>query len=281
MTPETHTLTIHGSQTKYWIYNPHQNRTILAVHGFRGNHLGLQYIVEHLPQYRIIIPDLPGFGQSLPMSERIHNIQGYCDFVVNFMSELNLSPVVLLGHSFGSLIAAQLAADSPNLFTELILINPISASPRAGFQIIPSKLVETYYWLTTNLTEKWSQRLLGSRNFSRLMSLTLSRTHDPKIRRLVYAHHLADANQPYHHRKPIAESFAASLQHTTLDHAHRITLKTLIIAGTQDPLVPMSKQQQLHHTVVDSQLILIPKVGHLIHLETPLEAANSISTFLG
>jgi len=273
-------LDIFGSQTKYWVYHPTQPQTIFMLHGFRGNHQGLKYIIAGLSGYRIVVPDLPGFGESLPMTDRPHDIDGYSDFARQFMKLTGLTHPVLLGHSFGTIVAAHLAAREPELFSKLILINPIIVSPRTGAKGAITKLVEAYYWLGTNTSDDFSQWVLGSRLFNRSMSLSLSRTSDPALRRLVYQHHLGDLDQAQHPRA-IAESFAASITKTALDDAARIHLETLLIAGEQDPIASADSQRQLQAAISRSRLILIPKVGHLVHLETPAAASDAISDFLG
>lgn len=280
MTSIERELKIFGSRTKYWIYNEGAPQKIVAVHGFRGNHSGLKYILAGLDEFEIVVPDLPGFGESLPMTERAHNIAGYSDFVVDFTTKMNLSGSTLLGHSFGTIVAAHVASHHAELFTRLILINPISISPGKGIISKPAtKLVEAYYWLGLHLPETTGQRVLKSRAYNRLMSLTLIRTGDPATKKLVYSHHLGDLEQPHHHQA-IGEAFAASITKTALDDAAHITLPTLIIAGEQDPIVPLPAQRKLHAGIAKSQLIVVPKVGHLIHLETPAAAATAISQFL-
>ena len=278
--PAASSLTLFGSQVKYWVYHPEQARTILMVHGFRGNHLGLKYIIARLPGYRIVMPDLPGFGESEPMTTRAHDIAGYSDFIREFTNAVGLINPVLLGHSFGTIIATHVAAREPARYAKLILMNPIAISPRSGLQAPVTKLVEAYYWLGTTTPDAWSRRILGSRTFSRLMSLSLSRTRDPELRRLVYTHHLEDLSQPQR-RKVIAESFAASITKTALDDAAHITQETLIIAGQLDPIAPPPAQARLQRTITGSRLIYLPKVGHLVHLETPAPAAEAIASFIG
>jgi pimeloyl-ACP methyl ester carboxylesterase len=66
-----------GSTTRYWDYGPQDaSVTIIAVHGFRGEHHGLEPVIAHLSAtgagveaIRVINPDLPGFGASTPMTE--------------------------------------------------------------------------------------------------------------------------------------------------------------------------------------------------------------------
>ncbi|HIY64770.1 MAG TPA: alpha/beta hydrolase, partial [Candidatus Agrococcus pullicola] len=55
---------VDGVATVWFEYGPESGRPLAFVHGFRGDHHGLETIAAHLPGYRILIPDLPGFGES-------------------------------------------------------------------------------------------------------------------------------------------------------------------------------------------------------------------------
>nr|BFF14075.1 hypothetical protein GCM10025699_53780 [Microbacterium flavescens] len=63
-------VAVSGSATRYWTYEPSGSEearvTVVAVHGFRGDHHGLEPVVAHLTGVRVIMPDLPGFGESSP-----------------------------------------------------------------------------------------------------------------------------------------------------------------------------------------------------------------------
>src|SRR5690606_19619659 len=73
-----HTVEVLGSRTRYWEYGPADApRTIVAVHGYRGDHHGLEPVVVRLPGVRVVSPDLPGFGASTPMTGARHSVDGY------------------------------------------------------------------------------------------------------------------------------------------------------------------------------------------------------------
>lgn len=273
-------ISICGSQVHYWTYGPATARTILMVHGFRGNHIGLLKIIASLKDYRVIVPDLPGYGVSTPMTELPHDVTGYSAFVKALIVELQLDRPVLLGHSFGSIIASHVAATEPDLVSELILVSPIAVSPRAGINRPFAKLVEGYYWLSTHLPEPLAARVIMSKTFNRLQSLTLARTQDRRTRRAIYRHHLGDLEFAQN-RRVIGESFVDSIAKTAADEADRIPNRTLLVAGEKDTLSPSKYQRRLHARLAQSTLVLVPHVGHLVHLETPSEAARAIDEFLG
>lgn len=272
-------ISICGSEVHYWTYGPAAGRTILMVHGFRGNHVGLLKIIAGLEGYRVIVPDLPGYGLSTPMTEFAHDVTGYSAFVKALIAELQLHRVVLLGHSFGSIIAAHVAATEPALVSELILVSPIAGSPRAGISRPLARLVEGYYWLTAHLPEPLAERVIMSKTFNRLMSLTLTKTRDRQTRRAIYRHHLGDL-EFVQDRRVIAESFPDSVAKTAADEAEHIPHRTLLVAGENDPISPAEYQRRLDDRLAQSTLVLIPRVGHLVHLETPSEAARAIDEFL-
>src|SRR3954470_8272537 len=101
------TVVLDGGTVAFWTYEPLQvtpeTRTILVVHGFRGDHHGLLRVADQLTDMRLVMPDLPGFGGSAPFPAGGHSVPAYGRFLSSFMAALGLgADTVLLGHSFGS-----------------------------------------------------------------------------------------------------------------------------------------------------------------------------------
>jgi len=64
-------LQLFGSRTRYWEYGtPQTGPTIVVVHGYRGDHHGLEPVVNLLEDFHVISPDLPGFGEMTWKSSR-------------------------------------------------------------------------------------------------------------------------------------------------------------------------------------------------------------------
>ncbi len=272
-----HTIKLFGSTVRYWEYNPEKRTTIVMIHGFRGTHHGLQYIVDHLPQYRIIAPDLPGFDASSPMHERQHTIRGYRDFVEAFIVALQLKKPYLLGHSFGTIVVAATAAHSPKLIKKLIMINTI-ASPASKAAL--AWAAEFYYWLGQRLPEKPARALLGNPVIIKFMSHTLTTTRDKAMRATIHQQHLRHFST-FRDRRALDQAFRASMSHTAMQYADDIHVPTLLIAGEQDAIAPPEGQERLLSRLSDGTLVTIKGVGHLIHYEKPAEAAAAIRRFIG
>lgn len=283
------TLTHAGARVHYWEYLPdiptaeprdEPARTMLVVHGFRGDHHGLLRVVEALPEMHIIMPDLPGFGISEPFPDGGHDIPGYADFVEGFLDALELpADTVLLGHSFGSIVASHFVATHPGRVSPLILVNPIASPALEGPKGVLSKLALGYYVASARLPEALGLALLRSRIVVRLMSVTMAKTRDKALRRFIHGQHDAYFSS-FANRDMLLESFRASIAGTVRQVAARLELPVLLVAGADDDIAPLPTQHRLLELLPDGELSVIPGVGHLIHYETPKEAARAIRSFL-
>ncbi len=105
-----HSIAINGKKAYYWKSETKKQQTILFLHGFPGNHLGLIDLAEHLASgYNIVMIDLPGCGQSENMAGA-HTAATYSEWLADFMAATGLESVILLGHSFGARLATYFLA---------------------------------------------------------------------------------------------------------------------------------------------------------------------------
>ncbi|UXM89959.1 alpha/beta fold hydrolase [Paenarthrobacter sp. JL.01a] len=275
---------VDGSTVAYWIYEPVSvtpgTRTILVIHGFRGDHHGLLRVADQLPEMRIIMPDLPAFGSSEPFVGDEHTVERYGDFITGFMAALDLGPnTVLLGHSFGSIIASHFAAAHPGAVYPLILINPIAAPALEGPKGIMTKLAVLYYQASAKLPRRLGLAVLRNRAIVRIMSVTMAKTKDKELRRFIHGQHDAYFSA-FADRKSLLESFKASVSGNVADVAEQLHLPVLLVAGEKDEIATLPSQHKLMERLPDATLEVIPGVGHLIHYETPVPAAAAIRAFL-
>ena len=273
-----------GADTAVFTYEPSPADdaapTILAVHGFRGTHHGLLRVVDQLPGVRLVMPDLPGFGESGVLPSGEHSVEGYGRWLGSLADELGLGPdTVLLGHSFGSIVAAHFAAAHPGRFRRLVLVNPISAPALEGPAGIARRRAELYYWSAAKLPESAGAALLRSRAVVRVMSGIMAKTKDPNLRAFIHAQHHAHFSE-FANRASLLESFKASISHHAAETADGLDLPVLLIAGEKDEVADLADVRRFHERCADSRLTVIPGVGHLIHYETPEPAAAAIEEFL-
>lgn len=275
---------VDGARIAYWVYEPAEvtteTRTILVVHGFRGDHHGLLRVADQLTDMRLIMPDLPGFGSSAAFAGTGHSVAGYSQFLGGFMAALGLgADTVLLGHSFGSIIASHFVAANPGAVAELILVNPIAAPALEGPKGLMTKLAVLYYEAAARLPQRLGLALLRSQAIVRVMSVTMAKTGDKDIRRFVHAQHSAYFSS-FADRESLLQAFKASVGSNVTEVAGDLTLPVLLIAGEKDEIAMLADQYKLAARLPDGRLEVIPGVGHLIHYETPEPAARYIRRFL-
>jgi pimeloyl-ACP methyl ester carboxylesterase len=272
-----HDIELLGGSTRYWEYGtPRTGPTIVVVHGYRGDHHGLEPVVDLLPDFHILSPDLPGFGESTPMTEERHTISGYGAWLRAFVAALGLGPdAILLGHSFGSIVVAHAVADGLPAHG-VILVNPIADDPAKVTGIGATRF---YYAVARVLPERAARAWLGNWLVVRGMSVKLAKTRDRALRRFIHGQHHAYFSR-FGSRASIVEGFDASLSTTVGAVAGRIAQPVLLVAGELDEVAPLAGQFELLEAFPDARLDVIPGVGHLVHYETPAAAAAAIRAFV-
>lgn len=275
---ERHEADVLGGTTAYWVYGPADaESTIVAVHGFRGEHHGLEPVVAHLPGVRVISPDLPGFGETAPVPGRTHDLDLYAEWLDAFVGAV-APGAVILGHSFGSIVVS--AAVARGLPTpRVILVNPIGAPALEGPRGILTRLAVFYYWAGAKLPKGLGEALLRNGLIVRVMSVSMAKTKDPGIRRFVHDQHDTYFSR-FADRDVLHDAFVASVSHDVREAAPRISQPTLLVAAQRDDITPIEAERRLATMFPDAELVEIPDVGHLIHYETPAAAADAITRFL-
>lgn len=297
--------------TRYWQYGkgmgsgtfPEGCYPVLLVHGFRGDHHGLEiianYLLKLIPNVSIISPDLPGFGRSgdLPESAQGKNTQGedsidaYVTWLNDFVEHTNPLglPLHVVGHSFGSILTSAFAAAHPTSLARLSLINPISEPALEGRQRVTSRLASLYYRAGAALPEKIGYPLLRSQLITRLSSEVMMRTKDRAMRRFINGQHAAYFGS-FGSRRGVLSAYEASIAHTAAEYAAAIRVPVQMLVAEDDDLGTPETARAMYATLTSrdmpapsagarERLDMIPEVGHLIHYETPHLAAELIADF--
>jgi pimeloyl-ACP methyl ester carboxylesterase len=275
---ERHEVAVGGGATAYWVYGPADAATtVIAVHGFRGEHHGLEPVVAHLPDVRVISPDLPGFGETAPLPGIRHDLDAYAAWLREFAA--SVAPgAVILGHSFGSIVVS--AAVAGGLETpRVVLVNPIGAPALEGPRGLLTRLAVFYYWAGARLPDKVGTALLRNGLIVRVMSESMAKTKDADLRSFIHDQHDTYFSR-FADRDVLHDAFLASVSHDVREFAPDIAQPTLLVAAVRDDITPIEAERRLVKLFPSAELVEIPDVGHLIHYETPAPAAEAIRRFL-
>lgn len=251
--------------------------TLIMIHGFRGTHHGLQLIADHLSDYDIIIPDLPGFAAGDHLES--YDLDSYVSWLNQYIKSLNLKePPFLLGHSFGSIICSAYAAKYSDTIEKLILVNPIGAPALEGPRAVLTKLALFYYWTGRKFPARLARKWLSAKPVVAIVTVSMTKTKDKTLRRFIHDQHFRYFSL-FHDMKSLSEAFTTSISNNVRDFAYRVSVPTLLIVGEKDDITPLTKQHELRGLFNDATIKVIKNVGHLTHYETPDQVAALIQEF--
>src|SRR5699024_6308543 len=140
---------------------------------------------------------------------------------------------VLMGHSFGTTIAASHIAKHQRQWAGLVLSAPISDSVFSGPMLAGASAVELYYRLSQALPERAAHALLRSEAILELTNLTMIVETDPAVQQYVRDQHRQFFGS-YADRQTLLEAYWASSRHTVSDYARDLHLPVALLPGTQD-----------------------------------------------
>ncbi len=104
---------------------------VLLIHGLGGSIESWTNNIEELAKtMRVFAIDLPGFGQS-DKPKISYTIEFFRDFIVDFLKQLQIGKISMVGSSLGGHIAAEITINRPALAEKLVLTSPAGTLPRS------------------------------------------------------------------------------------------------------------------------------------------------------
>jgi pimeloyl-ACP methyl ester carboxylesterase len=274
-----HTIRVDGVNSVYYEYPAvtDSSITLIMVHGYRGNHHGLEAIAAGLSKYRVLIPDLPGFGESEALSVA-HSIETYSNWLNGFIEALGLEREVhLMGHSFGSLVVGFYATQhSPQ---SVSLVNPVSTPALEGPRAALTNLTKIYYLLAAFAPKFAGEWLLRNKISVMVMSIVMAKTKDKELRRWIHNQHISNFSD-FASVRVAVEGYEASISTDLSKLAAQIAAPVLIVSATLDDITDIESQRRVSNLYQKLTYKEIQDVGHLVHYEAPAQAAEYISDFL-
>jgi pimeloyl-ACP methyl ester carboxylesterase len=242
-----------GTRVGYRLIDRGSPDAVLMLHGLGGDRRGLLELAELLPDVTVVLPDLPGYGESEPLPEP-HTLAAYARFVTGFRMELSrrpgLNPCHLLGHSLGASIALVHAAgvhraDAMGL-RSLCLLNPVSTAKN-----LSAALGKTYYQIAAHVPAPFARFWLTSRPAVHLADLSVLRTKDRRRRRLI----LEQDYENYRRASVPAmiESFLSCSDTPFEALAADIAAPALLVTGDRDGIAPAVSASQLARRMPDGR----------------------------
>jgi pimeloyl-ACP methyl ester carboxylesterase len=244
--------------------------TFVLIHGFLANTFSFRKLFPLLKEkYDTYAIDLPGFGKS-KKSDRFHySYQNYSQLLIEFIHQLELKNVILVGHSMGGQISLYTAKQAPELINRLILIGCSGYLQRAG----KHQVWLSYLPLSRNFVKWWIKR----------------HKVEDILRTTVYNASCIDKEMIEAYEKPVLESgFCDTLLgllryregDLSTEDLRKVQQPALLIWGEEDKIVPVRTGLKLAEDIVHSTFVALPEAGHQVMEEKPTQVFAEIEKWL-
>jgi pimeloyl-ACP methyl ester carboxylesterase len=234
-----------------------RGRPLLVLHGADEAGIWLRCLADLAARHDVIAPEHPGYGIS-DMPDWLDTVADLANFYLDFLDELDLTGVDLVGFDLGGWIAAELAVRDTRRIASLTLVGA------AGIHVEGVDGVDPFL-----------------------------RTDEQRIRDLFHDPGRAD-EMVQRLRRPELEEIGLRNQTTTArliwqprgydphlhKWLHRIQLPTLLVWGANDRVYPQEYAFAYQRLIPGASVVLIPDCGHLPQVEQPHAFVAALESFL-
>ena len=223
---------------------------LLFLHGANGAPVVLPFMEKLAQRFDVLIPEHPGYGKS-DEPEWLENIHDIAYFYLDFLKQLNLKNVTVVGSSMGGWIAMEMAVRDTSRLKSLVLSSPAGiAAPgvRAAdiFLLAPEEMVRNLF-----LDQKLAEARLAQPED---IDISLKNRHTTA--RLAWEPRLHDPYLP--------------------KWLHRIDVPVKIVWGRQDRILPVAFADVYRKLLPKADISIIESCGHLPYAEKPDEFVEII-----
>jgi 3-oxoadipate enol-lactonase len=241
-------------------------RPVVLIHGYPFNRsLWSEQIIALSQSYRVIVPDLRGFGET-DSTEGPATMNRMAQDVVELMDQLEIPRAVIGGLSMGGYVALAFYKQFPSRVRSLILADTrAQADTEEGKQTRAQQAEKALSEGMAGIADAMLPKLL---------------TPDTVSKRPEIVMHVRDMML-----KTKPEGAAAALRgmaeredQTPL--LSQISAPTLIIVGAEDAITPVADSETMHRAVPDSRLVVLENAGHVSNLERTEQFNDALLEFL-
>jgi pimeloyl-ACP methyl ester carboxylesterase len=214
---------------------------LLFLHGASGAPVVMPFMEKLAQRFDVLVPEHPGYGKS-DEPEWLENIHDVAYFYLDFLKQLNLRNVTIVGSSMGGWMAMEIAVRDTSRLKSLVLVSPAGiaapgARPADIFLMPPEVLVRNLF-----VDQKLAEARLAAPED---VDVALKNRHTTA--RLAWEPRLHDPFLP--------------------KWLHRIDVPVKIIWGREDRILPVGISKELKRLMPGAELHVMDNVGHLPHAE--------------
>jgi pimeloyl-ACP methyl ester carboxylesterase/putative sterol carrier protein len=250
---------------------------VIALHGLGGTKMSMLPLVPTIaPSHRLVVPDLPGHGESDKPVSTDYTPRMYARVVRKLMDALDMERAIVIGNSLGGRVALELVVRSPDRVRALGLLAPAVPGFRAryvlGFtRVIPTEVGAVPFPLRERWMKAAVRRLMGDPSAMPESGYEVAAEEFIRIYRAPQAR-MAFFDTLRHILTEAPKPFWARMRH--------VRVPVQIVWGTADRLVPVRLAPKLAQELPDARLLILPRVGHVPQFEATATTAEALTTFM-
>jgi 3-oxoadipate enol-lactonase len=241
---------------------------IILIHGHPFDHsMWDPQIIAFSKNYRVIAPDLRGYGKSNLPDPANTSFEDYATDVLRLADYLEVDSFHLAGLSMGGQVIMEIYRQAPSRVKSLIL-------------------ADTFASLDTP-----EARQARDESAQRLEKEGMNGYAEEAIYKMLKSDHVASMPEVSAHvlkmmkmMSPVAAATAMRARSGRIDYLNqvlpKINVPTLIIVGRQDEFTPVAKAEEMQQKLQNSRLVIIEDAGHMPNLEHPGEFNKALLGFL-
>ena len=252
-------------------------RTVMLFHGMNFGGFYFSGLIDVLrgQGFRVVVPDQIGFGRS---SKPVipYNFHDMALNSRNLLQALGIAKVTVIGHSMGGMLTARFAASFPDIVERAVIYNPIGLKdPRYDR---PWTSADDAYKRTMAQTndQRWQGFYATIHRYFQTPG-AWKQEYEQYVR-ILYAPTLS-SDWP---RLAMVRSIYQQI--TYLDPVDydwpKIKMRTLVIGGDKDTPDFPERARHIAETIPHGELVLLPNLGHVPHLEAPEVFYQALLKFL-
>ncbi len=272
---EQKTFDYQGVKINY--FEAGQGPPIILLHGFGGCSYSWRYLAPALARdHRVFSIDLKGYGLSAKPEDGKYAVSDQADIVTAFIRSQDLHDLVIMGHSMGGGVTLmtylKVREDQPARVKSLVLIDS------AGY---PQKM-PWFIWLAKAPVLGSVGGKAVSPRFAAYMVLRKcyyykDRITDEQIDTYAYYGSLPGAREAV---VQTAKQIVPADIDALIARYRTINVPVLVIWGEEDEVVPLSVGKNFKRDIPNSELVILPKCGHMPPEEEPGETTRIIKAYL-
>jgi pimeloyl-ACP methyl ester carboxylesterase len=232
-------------------------RPLLLLHGAGGGGHWLPFMADLAMRHDVLVPEHPGFGAS-DTPDWLDTVPDLANFYLDFLDQLDLRDVDVVGHSLGGWIAADLAARNTRRIASLTLVCA------AGIHVKDVPQVDTFL----SSDERRIRDMFHDQKFSDEM---LKRAQQPELEDVNLKNRAITAKLIWQPRGYDPHLYK---------WLHRIDVPTLLLWGANDLLFPKEYAFAFQRLIPGSSVTIVPDCGHIPQVEQRAAFVDALETFL-